>query len=270
VITGGFRNLHDGMMHLYHRVPRSRIATWDVYAIGMKKHHVAALLEFDVTGTRQKIRELRRTGKKISLNAWIIKAIGQALSEHPHIAAFLCNKRKMISFQDINISMLVEKKLEDQRIPFPMILERVNEKEMEDIAREIEEAIKQPLSGRDIVLQKRSGRYERIYYLMPGILRRAFWKWLLRNPGTAYRKMGNAVITSLGMVGKLDGWFIHRSVHPVSFGIGSVIEKPKVVDGEIRIRQVLHMTVLMDHDVTDGAPMVRFVKDLTRYIEKGP
>jgi pyruvate/2-oxoglutarate dehydrogenase complex dihydrolipoamide acyltransferase (E2) component len=29
------------------------------------------------------------------------------------------------------------------------------------------------------------------------------------------------------------------------------------------------MTVLLDHDVIDGAPMVRFIKDLTKYFEKG-
>jgi pyruvate/2-oxoglutarate dehydrogenase complex dihydrolipoamide acyltransferase (E2) component len=79
--------------------------------------------------------------------------------------------------------------------------------------------------------------------------------------------MGNAVVTSVGMMGLINGWFIHRSVHPVSFGIGSVIKKPSVVGDEIKIREILNMTVLLDHDVIDGAPMVRFLNDLTRIIE---
>jgi len=29
------------------------------------------------------------------------------------------------------------------------------------------------------------------------------------------------------------------------------------------------MTILVDHDVIDGAPMVRFLDDLTKYIESG-
>jgi pyruvate/2-oxoglutarate dehydrogenase complex dihydrolipoamide acyltransferase (E2) component len=29
------------------------------------------------------------------------------------------------------------------------------------------------------------------------------------------------------------------------------------------------MTILVDHDVIDGAPMVRFLDDLTNYIETG-
>jgi hypothetical protein len=34
--------------------------------------------------------------------------------------------------------------------------------------------------------------------------------------------MGNVAVTSPGMVGKINGWFIHKAVHPVSFGPGSV------------------------------------------------
>ena len=85
----------------------------------------------------------------------------------------------------------------------------------------------------------------------------------------AFRKMGNVVVTSVGMMGKINGWFIQKSIHPVSFGIGSVIRKPLAVGSEVTIREVLNMTVLIDHDIIDGAPMVRVLDDLTSYIENG-
>ena len=91
---------------------------------------------------------------------------------------------------------------------------------------------------------------------------------MLRNPKIAYNRMGNAVITSVGMMGKINGWFIHKSIHPISFGIGSIIKKPVVTGNEIKIREILNMTVLVDHDIIDGAPMVRFLNDLTNQIEK--
>ncbi|HDS08542.1 MAG TPA: hypothetical protein ENO05_13065 [Bacteroides sp.] len=108
-----------------------------------------------------------------------------------------------------------------------------------------------------------------MYYHLPGLLRRSFWRILLRNPRIAFNKMGNAVITSVGTIGVLDGWFIHRSVHPISFGIGSILKKPMVVENEIQVREILHITVLIDHDVIDGAPMVRLLNALTRSIESG-
>jgi hypothetical protein len=63
----------------YTKIPQSRIATFDVYSFGILKHHVSALLEFDVTETRRKLSELRKNGTNISFNAWLIKAINKAL-----------------------------------------------------------------------------------------------------------------------------------------------------------------------------------------------
>jgi pyruvate/2-oxoglutarate dehydrogenase complex dihydrolipoamide acyltransferase (E2) component len=71
------------------------------------------------------------------------------------------------------------------------------------------------------------------------------------------------------MMGKINGWFIHKSVHPISFGVGSILKKPVVFKNEVKIREILNMTILVDHDVIDGAPMVRFLDDLTDYIESG-
>lgn len=88
-------------------------------------------------------------------------------------------------------------------------------------------------------------------------------------PSSANATMGNVIVTSVGMMGRISGWFIHKSVHPLSFGIGSILEKPWVVDGEIRVREILNMTVLIDHDFIDGAPMARFVQKLTRNLESG-
>jgi pyruvate/2-oxoglutarate dehydrogenase complex dihydrolipoamide acyltransferase (E2) component len=80
--------------------------------------------------------------------------------------------------------------------------------------------------------------------------------------------MGNVVITSIGMMGKISGWFLHSTLHPVSFGIGSVVQKPWVVDGEIRIRDILNMTVSFDHDIVDGGDMARFTASLVKKLEK--
>jgi pyruvate/2-oxoglutarate dehydrogenase complex dihydrolipoamide acyltransferase (E2) component len=70
-------------------------------------------------------------------------------------------------------------------------------------------------------------------------------------------------------MGKINGWFIHKSVHPVSLGVGSIIKKPVVIDNEVKIREILNMTILVDHDIIDGAPMVRFLDELSNRIETG-
>jgi hypothetical protein len=163
----------------------------------------------------------------------------------------------------------VEKKINDKKVPIPLVIENVNQKSALEITQEIENAKNQELSDGNIVINKETTISESFYYRMPGFLRRAVWHILLRNPKIAYKKMGNAVVTPVGMMGKINGWFIHKSVHPISFGIGSVLKKPVVTDNEIKIREILNMTILVDHDVIDGAQMVRFLNDFTRYIETG-
>jgi len=253
----------------YQTIPTSRIATFDVFSIGLLKHHVVGLLEFDVTESREKLKKLKSQGIKISFNAWMIKVIGKTLSNHPEAAAYLQSKSKLISFNDINISIIVEKEINGKKVPIPLVVEKTNEKTAMDITLEIENARKYSLAEDDIVLNKKTKSYERLYYLLPGVLRRMFWKYMLRHPKMAYNKMGNVAITSLSTIGRINGWFIHKSVHPVSFGIGSLIKKAVVKNDEIKIREILNMTILFDHDVIDGAPMVRFLNDLTAYIENG-
>jgi pyruvate/2-oxoglutarate dehydrogenase complex dihydrolipoamide acyltransferase (E2) component len=253
----------------YSQIPQSRIATFDVYSVGLQKHHISALLEFDVTESRQKLKDLRKNGTHISFNAWLIKAISRSLEKYPEASSFLYNKKKLVTFNDHNISFMVEKKIGDQRVPLPMVIDKVNLKSALDITHEIEGVKNQAVTRKDVVLMKRPGFSERLYYHLPGFLRRKIWRFILSHPRLAYGKMGNISVTSPGMMGKINGWFVHRSIHPVSFGIGSVIQKPAVVDHEIKIREILNVTILIDHDVIDGAPMVRFLKELTRNIEMG-
>jgi pyruvate/2-oxoglutarate dehydrogenase complex dihydrolipoamide acyltransferase (E2) component len=255
--------------YTYRSIPRSRIASFDIFSIGLLKHHISSILEFDVTESRRKLQVQRRSGIDISFNAWLIKIISEVVMKHQESAAYLYNKKKLIVFNDVNVSILIEKKIDGQKVPIPLLIEETNKKSALEISSEIERAKKQALSKKDIVLEKKTSLSENIYYYLPGFIRRTIWKIMLNNPRFAFRKMGNVVITSVGMMGKINGWFIQRSVHPLSFGVGSILKKPVVVDGQVKIRDILNMTILCDHDVIDGAPMVKFLNDLTKYIESG-
>ncbi len=250
--------------------PKTRIATVDSFAMGLRKHHVSALLEFDVTENRKRLQELRRNGSRVSFNAWLIKIISNVIQQHPEAAGFLKSKRRLILFEDVNVSIVVEKMVGAERVPIPLLIKKTNEKSAVEISAEIEKAKSRSFSENEIVLHKKATFLEKLYYYLPGWIRRTVWKILLSNPRLAYNMMGNVVITPVGMMGKLNGWFIHRSVHPISFGVGSILKKPVVINDEIKIREILNMTILVDHDLIDGAPMVRFLNDLSKQIEKEP
>lgn len=81
--------------------------------------------------------------------------------------------------------------------------------------------------------------------------------------------MGTVIVTSIGMIGNVNGWAVPYSIHPLCFAIGSIIKKPGVKDDNIEIREFLNMTILIDHDVVDGAPAARFAARLEDLIKNG-
>jgi pyruvate/2-oxoglutarate dehydrogenase complex dihydrolipoamide acyltransferase (E2) component len=251
----------------FRRIPQSRIATFDVFAIGLKKHHVTALIECDVTALRENIRQLKRQGTQISFTARMIHLICTTLYQHPEVAAYKVNKRKLISFENINVSVAVEKSTGNDKVPMPMVILNAEKKSASQIFVEIEHARSISLSNKDIVLNKKPRFYEGLYYRFPGFLRRLTWHVMLKRYKFVHKSMGNVMITSLSGMGKVNGWFVYTSIHPVSFGLGAIIKKPVVINDEIHIREMMNMTILLDHDVIDGAPMARFVKHLVRNIE---
>jgi pyruvate/2-oxoglutarate dehydrogenase complex dihydrolipoamide acyltransferase (E2) component len=249
--------------------PKSRIATIDICGIGKQKHHVTGLIEVDVTKSREAIRTYNRNNKnKISFNAWIIHVICHTLKKYETATSYRKGKTRLMIFDDINVSMIVEKELGGQKVPIPLLIEKADKKSIEEIQQQIGDAKSKDFTDKDIVLQKKADRLERIYYLLPGFMRRFVWRYMLRHPKLAHKKMGNVAITSIGMMGQVKGWFIPISVHPICFGLSSIVKKPVVIDDRVEIREMLHMSVLLDHDVIDGAPMARFISELSGNIEK--
>ena len=119
--------------------PSSRQLTFDVGRIGLGKHHVRALLEVDVTEARRLIKQSQHTGHKISFTAWLIKAIADCVALHPPIAGVNDAKRnRVLVFEDVDISIVVEKTVEGARVPLPYVIRQADKKTLCQIQDEIE------------------------------------------------------------------------------------------------------------------------------------
>jgi pyruvate/2-oxoglutarate dehydrogenase complex dihydrolipoamide acyltransferase (E2) component len=250
----------------------SRKFTMDIGKLGLQKHHIKALIEVDVTESRKKIKQ-RRTelGSKVSFTSWVLKCISQAISEHKQVHALRKGTNKLIIFDSIDISVLVEKKVEGVLVPLPLVIRDVNNKSLNDIYTEIENAKKQVIENEShyVIEKNRKQKQIKFFSMLPQWLRLLIWKVMLRNPHRMKNMMGTAVVTSVGMIGNVDGWIIPYSIHPVCFAIGSVTKKPRSINGTTYIRELLKITVLVDHDVIDGAPATRFVSRLSELMESG-
>jgi pyruvate/2-oxoglutarate dehydrogenase complex dihydrolipoamide acyltransferase (E2) component len=251
--------------------PASRLATVDIGAASKMKHHIRALIELDVTEARKLIAEKKKQKQPISFNSWLIKCISEAVEEFKDIHGVRKGKRKIVIFDDVDISIMIEREVLGEKVPLPYVIRKTNEKSISDIYDEIRFGQKQSINneGNYVLGEKKNENLMKIYYSMPGFIRRMIWRKIIRNPFLTKENMGTVIITSVGMMGKINGWVIPVSVHPLSFAIGSIIKKPGVIEDRIEIREYLYVTAAVDHDVIDGAPAVRALAKLTKLVEKG-
>jgi len=251
--------------------PLSRISTIDVAAVGLDKHHIKALIELDVTKAREKLSNLKQQNRKVSFNAWLIKCISEAVDQCNYIHGVRKGKRQVIIFKDIDISMLIEREIQGQKVPLPYVIRETNNKSMEQIYEEIETGKHQQIQdlGDNVLGEKKNNILMRLYYFLPGFVRRLLLQYMIKSPFLTKQLMGTVAITSVGMAGKINGWVIPIGIHPLCFAIGSIVKKPGIVDDRIEIREYLYITALVDHDIIDGAPAVRVLSKLTQMIEEG-
>jgi hypothetical protein len=253
--------------------PSSRQLTFDVGKIGLAKHHVRALLEVDVTDARRLIRQSRQVGRKISFTVWLIKTIADCVALHPPIAGLNDAKHnKVLVFEDVDISIVVEKEVNGTPVPLPYVIRKADKKTLCEIRAEIEAAKAQKVQGEgDYVLgEAQSALGMRLFVRLPQWLRLILMCGLVLNhPQRVKEMMGTVMVTTAGMVGHTRGWIMPFGLHPLCFAFGSLNEQAAVYKGEIQKREILHLTVLIDHDVIDGVPAARFVDDLVKKIQTG-
>lgn len=251
--------------------PSSRIATIDIGIASKRKHHVRTLIELDVTDARRIILEKKKQKQKVSFNAWLIKCISKTVEDCKDLHGMRKGKKQIVIFEDIDISIMVEREVDGGKVPLPYVIRKTNEKGIAEIYDEMKAAQTQPIEGEgDFVLgEKKNAFLMKAYYALPEFFRGIVWKKIIGSPSLTKQHMGTVMVTSAGMMGKINGWLLPVSIHPLSFTVGSIIKKPGVIEERIEVREYLFITAAVDHDVIDGAPAVRALANFTKLVEEG-
>jgi pyruvate/2-oxoglutarate dehydrogenase complex dihydrolipoamide acyltransferase (E2) component len=247
-----------------------------------RQHTVHALLEVDVTDARRKIREQRaRTGTGLSFTAFIVASLARAVDEDRRMHAYRGGRSRLVLFDDVDVTVLVETDVEGAKIPFPHIVRAANRKAAAQIHDEIRAA---QAAGAPYEAGR---RWLPLWLLVPGFLRERIWTMVLADPRRRKRLTGTVAVTSIGMFGRGTAWAIPLTGYSLCLTVGGIARKPGVVtagtgepdaaggpgqaDGggrveRIEVREMLALTVSVDHDVIDGAPAARFGARLAELI----
>src|SRR6478752_9557248 len=85
---------------------------------------------------------------------------------------------------------------------------------------------------------------------------------------TARQRIGTVAVTAVGMFAGGGGFGITPlTLMSLEIIVGGMSQRPRVVDGQVAMRNVLDLTLAVDHNVVDGAPAARFAAEFRELLE---
>jgi len=245
--------------------PRIREGAIDLLREAHRKHMIHALLEIDVTDARRRIREHKaQTAETLSFTAFIAACLAKAVDEDKAMHAYRRGKRKLVVFDEVDVNIMVERQVGGNRMGTPNIIRAANKKSL----RQIHDQIRAAQAG---AVEDTRGmewfRWAPLAARLPVWLRTLAWRAMQRDPHTLKRMAGTVGITAVGMFGLGAGWGLTIPFLTLNVVLGGIAEKSALVSGRIETRELLCVTISVDHDIVDGAPAARFASRFKDLIE---
>ena len=197
--------------------------------------HAWSMIEVDaskVVRVRDKVKDefKKREGYSISYLAFFIKAVAQALRNHPILNSSWAGD-KIIQYGDINISIAVAA----NDLLYVPVIRNADEKSVKGIAREIVE----------LSTKARNNQ------LTP-----------------AEMEGGTFTVNSTGSFGSVMSMGIINNPQGAILQVESIVKRPVIYDGGIAIRDMVNLCLSIDHRLLDGKAAGDFLQEVRRNIEK--
>jgi pyruvate/2-oxoglutarate dehydrogenase complex dihydrolipoamide acyltransferase (E2) component len=233
----------------------------DLLAATKRKNIIHGLVEVDVTNARRLLRRREAAGDDLSFTAFLIHAVARVVDEDRIMHAYR-RRGRLILFDDVDVNTQIEAVVGGQRIVQSLLIRSANRKSVEQITSEIRAGQRQDQPS------QRRYRAALAFLSLPRPVRALAWRFILGNPEWFKRLGGTVGISSVGMFGPAGGWGIPIAPPTLMITVGGIATKPRYVDGELQARELLDLTISVDHEVVDGAPAARFARRLAELVEQ--
>ena len=244
--------------------PRIRNFVLDVMTAGRRKNTVNVMLQADVTEVlRHLARNAADEATRVSITAFMASALAKTIRAHPHVNAYRKGSGKLVVFDEVDLNFTVEREVDGALLPVPFIVRSAETKSATDIHRELQAAKVAPVGETGPM-----SALEKAFFLMPDFARRVVWFLMRRDPFLFKLMAGTVGVTSIGMY--TDGGIIGIPITPMTLTltIGGIEARLALVDGMPVERSFIHLNLSVDHDIIDGAPLVRFADAFKRQLER--
>jgi pyruvate/2-oxoglutarate dehydrogenase complex dihydrolipoamide acyltransferase (E2) component len=234
-------------------------------AEGRRKNTINLIFEADITVMRSLLSRFRADhGQDISITAYVAKSLASAIDDDRRMHAYRLGKTKMVVFDEVDIAFTVEREIEGNRLPVIHIVRAANRKDIGQIHAALQAAKTVPLGGKGMM-----SAAEKRFFKLPQWLRRIVWYFIRRDPYLFKRLLGTVGVTSMGMFTSEAAVLVPITPMTLTLSIGSISKKLELDNGISTEKEIIHLNLGADHDVIDGAPLMRFVELFKQKLSNG-
>ena len=237
--------------------PSSRRLVTAAVRAGRRIMPMHGLFDVDITTAR---RLLAEHDPPLSLTAFVIASLGRAAAAHPQVHAYRDWRGRLVEHRHVDVQTLIEVPTSQGPFGLVHVVRDADIRSVAEISAELRAVKTEPAAtttGRLLTaVAPTVGRIPGLYRTMYTAMSRS---------RRVHLATGTAQVTAIGMFADGGGFAIAPpTLASLVVVVGGASKRPRAVGDRIEARDVLDLTVTIDHNVVDGAPATRFAADLRR------
>jgi pyruvate/2-oxoglutarate dehydrogenase complex dihydrolipoamide acyltransferase (E2) component len=240
--------------------PSSRRLVTAAMRAGGRMVPMHGLVDVDVTDAN---RTLGRYQPPLSFTAYVVASVARAAAAHPDVNAYRNWRGQLVSHHHVDVNTIVEVVTPQGPFPLAHVVRDADIRDVGDLTAELRRVKTDPsLSGSGRWLARAGPLAARVPGAIPAMYA------VMSRSVRVRQQIGTVAVTAVGMFAGGGGFAITPlSLMSLQVVVGGMTARPRVVDGAVEVRDVLDLTVTIDHNVVDGAPAARFAATLRELLE---
>jgi pyruvate/2-oxoglutarate dehydrogenase complex dihydrolipoamide acyltransferase (E2) component len=240
--------------------PSSRRLVTAAVRAGRRIVPMHGLLDVDITEAR---RVLALHEPPWSLTAFVVASVARAAAVHPAVHAYRDWHGRLVEHAHVDVQTLIEVPTKEGPFGLVHVIRDADIRDVGDISAELRCVKREPIGTRTGRLldsfAPTLGRLPGAYRLMYALMSRS---------RVVHSAVGTVQVTAVGMFAAGGGYAIAPpTLASLLVVVGGATKRPRAVGDEVVVRDVLDLTVTVDHNVVDGAPATRFGATLRHILE---
>jgi len=240
--------------------PSNRRLVTAAMRAGRRKMPMYGLVDVDVTTANRLLTSDNPPG---SLTAFVVASVARAAAAHPEVHAYRNWRGQLVTHHHVDVATMVEISTRQGPFAIPHLLRDADIRTVAELTAELSRVKREPrTSSSGKWLERTAPAATRIPGTIPamyGVMARSV---------TARQRIGTVAVTAVGMFAGGGGFGITPlTLMSLEVIVGGMTQRPRIVDGQVAIRDVLDLTLAIDHNVVDGAPAARFAAEFRELLE---